>query len=480
MTKMFSEKLLSLLQTFSKVELNRFRKYLVSPYLNDQPDLVRLFDRCDEAVRKGSDALTSLDKEMVWRQLYPGKKFDDATLRRLASDLTQMALRFRAAELKQGESLAEMLDLQRVLERPELAKHLAGLERQIQKTLDGQQAKPSEHYLARFQMHWNIFNRASKVVSTADYMEKLLPADRYLECFYIIQKLKFYTAWLVYRGFRSTDTELHLMGGFWDFIREHGFEEVPLIAIYQQVIHCLEEPDEEWHFRDLMASLRKFGDELAKEDLREFYHIAQNYCAFKINKGQTEYYREVFQIFKGIIQQNILLEDGQLSEGVFKNIITTSLQVGEYEWAEKFILDYAPFLPARIRENARSYNLANLYFFQKKYGPVIELLRNIEYNDVSYALGSRIILVRTYYETGELLALDSMLDSFKIFLRRNKVISKTTKRECTSFLSFLHRLVTLDKSRKTQLAALRQKIMLNPSVIAKKWLLEKIDALEQK
>lgn len=477
---MFSEKLLSLLQTLSKVERNRFRKYLISPYLNDQPDLTRLFDLCDETLRKGPDALATLDKNAVWRQLYPSKKFDDSTLRRLASDLTQMALRYRASETKQADSLPEMLDLQRVLEKPELAKHLAGLERQIQKTLDGQQAKSSEHYLSRFHLHWNVFNRASKIVSTADYMEKLLPADHYLECFYIIQKLKFYTAWLVYRGFRSTDRELQLMSGFWDFIRDNGFEEIPLVAIYQQVIHCLEQPDEEWHFRDLMASLDKFGGELTKEDLREFYHIAQNYCAFKINKGQTEYYREVFQIFKGIIQQNILLEDGQFSEGVFKNIITTSLQVGEYDWAEQFILEYAPFLPARIRENARSYNLANLYFFQKKYGNVIELLRNIEYNDVAYALGSRIILLRTYYETGEMLALDSMIDSFKIFLRRNKVINKTTKRECTSFLSFLHKLATMDRSRKTELAALRQKIVQNPSVIAKKWLLEKVDALAQK
>ena len=48
---MISDKLLSMLQTLSKVERNRFRKYLRSPYLNDQPDLCVLFDAADKALR---------------------------------------------------------------------------------------------------------------------------------------------------------------------------------------------------------------------------------------------------------------------------------------------------------------------------------------------------------------------------------------------------------------------------------------------
>ena len=66
---MFSEKLLSILQTLSKVERNRFRKYLLSPYLNDQPDLILLFDAADKALRDGS--FTQLERQQVWQKLYP-------------------------------------------------------------------------------------------------------------------------------------------------------------------------------------------------------------------------------------------------------------------------------------------------------------------------------------------------------------------------------------------------------------------------
>lgn len=477
---MFSEKLISLLQTFSKYELNRFRKFLLSPYLNDQEDLTRLFEMVNDALRKDDQALSALTKEAVWKTLYPKQKFDDAHLRRLASDLTQSALHFLVEENRKQDSLTEALELQKVLEKPELQKHLTGVERHIRKQLEAESGQSTWYYLSQFRYHWNIYNRASKVVATADFMDKLLPADQSLELFYIVQKLKFYVAWLIFRGFRSTEQELSVIPGFWEYLRQPKFEEVPLVLIYQDVIRCLMEPDEENHFRRLMKNLEQFSHKLTKEDLRESYFIAQNYCAFKISQGKIEYYKEVFEIFKQVIELDVLLENEQLSEGLYKNIITASLGVGEYEWAESFIQNYAKYLPFNIRENARTFNLAYLYFHQKKFEEVINLLSNVEYSDIVYALGAKQILLRTYYESEEFLAMDSLIDSFRIFLRRNKLISKNIKREYNNFLNFLKKLPTSISNNAYATNTLRKKISETQYVNSKKWLLEKITELENK
>lgn len=475
---MFSEKLITLLQIFSKYELNRFRKFLLSPYLNDQEDLVRLFEIVNESLRKDEGALFGLDKETVWKALYPKQKFDDAHLRRLASDLTQAALRFLVEEARKQNPLAEALELQKVLEKPELQKHLAGVERQIKKQLEKASGQSTWYYLSQFHLHWNTYNRASKVVATADFMEKLLPADHALEYFYVVQKLKFYVTWLIFRGFRSTQQELIVMPGFWEYIRQPHFDAVPLVSIYRDVIRCLTEPDDEQHFRDFIDNLEKFAAKLAEDDLRECYYIAQNYCAFKVNQGKTEYYEVFFSLFKNIIHLGILLENGLLSEGVFKNMVTVSLRVGEFEWAENFIREYSEHLPSNIRENARTFNLASLYLQQKRYGEVIELLRDVEYNDVIYALGSKLLLTLTYYEQGEFLALDSLMDSFRIYLRRNKVISKRLKREYSNFLNILKKLTNLSSSNAKSISNLKNKILKTDSVTSKKWLLEKIEEIE--
>ncbi len=198
---MFSDKLVSLLQTFSKYELNRFRKFLLSPYFNDQEDLAQLFEVVNRALRTEEEPANGLEKYGLWKSLYPGRKFDDAHLRRLSSDLNQLALRFMVEEARKQDSLSEALELQRILEKPELQKHLSGVERQIRKHLEAMPGQSTWYYLSQFRLHWNIYNRASKVVATSDFMDKLVPADQWLEYFYVVQKLKFYVAWLIFKGF---------------------------------------------------------------------------------------------------------------------------------------------------------------------------------------------------------------------------------------------------------------------------------------
>jgi hypothetical protein len=327
-------------------------------------------------------------------------------------------------------------------------------------------------------MRWNRFYRGFKTVATTDFVERILPADHYLECFYLVQKMQIYISWQLYRRTRSTEQGLPVMPGFWEYIREERFAHLPLVVIYRNIILCLDHPEKEENFEALLQDLHRYAAELSEEDLRDCYQIAQNYCAFMINSGKTEYYRKAFGIYRQLQDQNILLESGQIPEGLYKNIITISMAVGELEWAEKFIHEYSEFLPVHIRDNARVFSLAHLYFYQKAFEKVIELLRNVEYKDVVYALGGKLLLLRTYYESSEYLAMDSLADSFRIFLRRNKVISKNLKREYINFLNFIKKLSSLNGSGKPALEAFRKRVSETQQVITKKWLLEKIDELQ--
>lgn len=475
---MLSDKLSSLLTNFSKVERNRFRKYLRSPYLNDQPDAARLFDLIDTAIRK--DAAASLTKEVSWDSLYPDKKFDAAHLRRLSSDLTQLTLRFMVAEARSSDPLSEALALQKTLEKPQFKKQLAGVERQLLRLLAETEGQSTRFFLAQFRMHHHIFSRASKVVGTIGYGDKLDKADFNLECFYLIQKLKYHVAWLQFSGIRATEKTVPLIPGFWDYLESDRFKTVPLIVVYRLIAKCFSEQTEETHFSELLKHLDKYAANLTKENLQECYRMAQNYCALKINQGRTDYYLIFFDIQKKVVQLDILLENGELSEAVFKNMITIGLRVGEFNWTEQFIHEYFPYLPAKIRENARTFNLANLYSHQKKHDKVIEMLSNVEYSDIVYTLGAKLILLRTYYESKEYMALDSLMDSFRIFIRRNKQMSKNLKREYINFLNFLSKLAGFDGRQTNNLSLLRTRINETQHVTSKKWLLEKIDEREKK
>ncbi|MCS6930189.1 MAG: hypothetical protein NZM43_11940 [Saprospiraceae bacterium] len=458
--------------------MNRLRKFVDSPYLNEHTDVRRLFEVLNNALRQTAEKSLKLDKLALWEVLFPGLPYDDARLRRLMSELTQVALRFLVAEMRRQDPLSEALDLQRALERFDLPKHLAAVERSIERLIQEYPGKSADYHYAQYRRHWNIFARASKQVATAGFSEKLAAADFHLECFYLVQKLKLYIDWMLFRGFRASEHELPLISGFWEYLNDPRFDEAPLIRIFQKIILCFNEMENETHFEELLCFMDSKGSQLARSDLRECFFIAQNYCALKINQGNTSYYHRYFELIKKMVERDLLVENNQIPEAVFKNFITVSLGAGQYEWTEQFIHQYTDFLPARVRENARTFNLAYVYFYQKNYDRVIECLRDVEYSDVVYALGAKSILLRTYYEMGESLALESLIESFRAFLLRNKVISKTLKREYINFISLVKKLATIAPSDKRAFERLRQRVNETSYAMPKNWLLKKLVEIE--
>jgi hypothetical protein len=475
---MFSDKLISLLQTLGKVELNRLRKFVGSPYFNDDPKLLALLELCQQAVRKHPDELAQLTKAQVWKKLWPSKPYNDLLLRRTASELTQLVIRFKTQELWEKDAFGMGLIEQKSLESPGLDKHLASVEREWQQHIDNAEQRDALFFLHASQFYWHQFHRSYRVVSAADYMGKLKPADLALDSFYMMQKLKMYVAFLSYRQYRSTEHTIELPPGFEEWAAQERFNSIPVLRIYRNVLLMMTHPTDEALFFQLLSHLGEWSDQLTSDDLRECCYIAQNYCALKINAGESVYYGRAFEIFKLMADREVLLESGQLAEGVFKNIITSGLRAGDYVWVEQFIETYSKYLPESIRSNARAYNLANLYSHLKKYDRALEVLREVEYSNLTYALGAKTILLRIYYEQNEYLALDSLIDSFRIYLRRNKEISKKLQREYNNFLSLVKKLTTLRLGDRKTLAEFRQKVEETSYSTPKKWLLDKIDELQ--
>ena len=210
------------------------------------------------------------------------------------------------------------------------------------------------------------------------------------------------------------------------------------------------------------------------------YTHLRNFCIiYKINLGYIEYINELFEIFKIQLSKNLLLKNNVLNVQNYKNIITVALRVKAFDWLEQFIKDYTSKLPEHEQTNALSYNLANVYFFQKKFTKVIEQLRFVEFNYSNYALGSKLLMIRTYYELGEYNALDSLLESFRIYLLRNKQLTKETKMQYSTIIRMIKKLSNINLNNKSQIKELAEKIRSSENNVAKQWLLDKIEELEK-
>ena len=95
----------------------------------------------------------------------------------------------------------------------------------------------------------------------------------------------------------------------------------------------------------------------------------------------------------------------------------------------------------------------------------------MEFRDVFYNLDARRMLVRIYYKLGETAALESLLDSFSVYLQRKRSALGYHRELNIHFVRFVKRLLYLEPGDATARERLRSKIQAAPYVAEREWLL---------
>lgn len=474
-----SKKLVTLLETLSGHDLNRFRKFLASPYFNESKELEMLLHWvATEHSKKENSGDSLAAKQAIWKKIFGKKPYNDGHMRRLISELIRHILDFLALEYYRKDPIQEQILLLDILNEPEYALPFAGVLRQAEALQEKSGLQNSKHHYFQYRIEEHVYQYIEKTDRNPEMLNKLESADFHLDCYYIIQKLRHYCDILGYHNFLSTQMTVQLPANFLTWIEENKYLEAPAVHIYFLITKMLLSPEDESFFLELKNLLLTKEKLFQKTELKSFYVHLLNYCIDKkINLGRPDFFYELFDIFKTVLDREILLENGIINPQDYKNIITVGLQVKEFSWVENFIQTYTEKLPPEEQENAKIYNLAKVYFQQNQYDKVIELLREVEYQNHTYALGGKLMLLKTYYELNEYLALDSLIDSFRIYLRRNKMISKEVRQQYMNVLRFVKKLSKVMPGDTDATAKIRREIDECKALADKNWILQKIAEL---
>ncbi|MCU0348259.1 MAG: hypothetical protein MUC59_15060 [Saprospiraceae bacterium] len=474
---MLNSKLVTFLRNFARHDLAQFRKYIVSPFFNEREELVRLYDLLLDAELITGNA-SDVDKYALWQGLFPAAAFDDVRFRRACSDLLQLAMDFTAYNQYTSNPTTGQVFLLHALAKTQLEKHFEGVLRQtelIQEKLGQRDA--DFHYLS-YMLHRRRQEHLEHVSPKKTSFEPIEKADFHLDCYYFTKKLEHYCDSLGYRNMVSASAEVPLFPGFLTFLAQSPYLAEPAVKAWYLVAQMMLHPDEAHCFQDMKSLLETHSASFQHRELQTLFIHSMNYCIdTKINHGREDYYGELFSLYRIALNKEIIFENGQLNPHHYKNIITVGLHIKEFAWVETFIQDYTHRLPKSDQDNALNFNLAQVYFYQKRYDRVIELLQEVEYQNLAYSLGSRVILLRTYFELGEDQALESLIDSYRIFLRRNRLISKEVKQQYLNMLRFTRKLSQLAPYDKKGIEKARQEIENCKSLTGKKWLLEKAEGM---
>lgn len=472
---MSQHKLIALLKTLSSAEMKELERFLRSPYFNTNEKLTDIF----LFLKQHHPAYENQpEKEKLYAAIYPGKKYRDVHFRQYFSALTSLVEEFLAVQkFGKEKTMFRHALLEEMIDRD--AENL--FNRTLLKTNGEAKSEDDTYYLSQFHLE-DIRNKF--LVNTAQQQNRFSEKPDYakaiklLDTFYIIRKLKFYCSELNYKTIAAVEQESILMDEILELLSKQDYSGTPAIVIYHKILRTLTEPENEENFASLLKTLKASDHLFPQSEAREMYIYAQNFCIRQINKGKTPYLKEILNIYRVLLEREIILEKGILSPWDYKNIVVTALRLGEFKWTEKFIREYKDKLPEKERENAFTYNLAKYYFYKKDYSNVLKLLQNVEYSDVFYSLDSKSMLLKTYYELNEIDSLDSMMDSFKIYLLRNKALSEHHVKTYKNLLRIVRKLSRIIPSDMKKIELLEKEIEQTKPLADIGWLREKIGELK--
>lgn len=471
---MKESKLFEAIQTLNRKEFVDFLKFVRSPFFQEHSDIITLARVFEDFYPDLNDEI--LPRERIYELVFDGA-FNDLKVRHLMSDMLKLFERFVAHEIFEEDEIYLEINKLNYYRTNGLDKHFTTTEKRVHKNLEKNGAYTNEEaYYKKFLLEREL-NQFMSERFTRKGASNVKNTSEALDNFFILQKLRYGCTQLNYGKVFSQSFQLLLLDEIVEHVARIDLSNEPLIRAYYYAYSMLKSPDDSSFFfglKDILATSTPFDISLNIE----LYNFAQNYCIGYINKGQKEFFTELFQLYQLSIKNDVVTYNQHLHPADFKNIVTIACRLEQFNWADDFIKNYGDYLPESERENAITINRAQMYWYEGQLSQAVRLLSRVEFNDPFYALDAKSLLVRIYFELGEKDVLFSFCDSFKIYLKRNKLISKSHLNNHLRLISLVSKLAKLKVGQFEKLEKIKTEIRESQGLSNKKWLIEQAQKLE--
>ncbi len=455
-------------------ERTRWFRELEAEKANTRPELVAAARYLVQVVPEEENP----NREHLFRSAFPGLPYDDLKLRHLTAELLRNAELFLLREELKDQPVLEELFLLRAFRKRSLDSFFEAGQKKVETQLEKHPFRNIDYHYYRFLLdaEKTRFLEGQKIRTVEPNLQQTTDA---LDAFYLAGKMYYGCSQVNHSGVVSAAYRFDLMEESVSFIRRQEMSVVPAIGLYYHVWFMLKREDDEQHFQLFRKRIARESDLFPPEEARDLYVHAVNYCIKRMRDGGESFLREAFELYREMLERSLFFEDGHMSPWMYKNVTVAGLRLGESAWVEKFVEEYKGYLSPKFQDTAYSYNSAQVAFARGKFDKVLRHLQEVEYQDIFYALDSKAILLKTYYELKEDEALDSLCSSFRVFLNRRREISDSHRISYFDLIRMVKAAVRVRQNRDVVLLArIRKELLEKPVFLDRGWLETKLSQLE--
>lgn len=461
--------------------MKEFKYFVSSPYFNTNESVILLFEFIRKQYPEFPD--DKIEKEYVYSRVFNGTKYNDGFMRKVMHSLFQLAEKYISIQGFTGNSQAvnDML-LQQYYLRNCFSLFLKTWKNILPADNNSGLMSSEQFYYSYLSSYrYLAYGAEHKNVDFIKFAGKndLLEPFEYLQGHYYSSVMNLYEYYMNTQRMAKFEIDDKYFENIFNSFDKNVISRFPFLKIHYNLIKMLKEPLNEEYFYENKKLLRENESPIAPIDLENIYINMQNYCMRKIRANREEYSRELFEIYKMELANNEFSAEKNISVILYRNIVFTSLQISETEFAENFAEKYKDFLP---EENISSYYYAKAHVLLKKgkFEEIGKYLSRIKSSDEMLKADIKSMYILLYYETDALDQLYSIIDTFRHFLKNNTGISDERKNLYSLFVNLAAKLAGLKENYSAdKLTRLKNEISEKENLINKKWLLEKTAELEK-
>ncbi len=469
--------LLQVFVTLDKQELREFAKFIASPYFNQKPEAILLF----EYLKKSKQPT----KEEVYEKIYPNEVFTDTKIRLLMSHLLTLIEQFWLYEMQRNQNLTNTYLLAQQYRLRNLEKHFL---KSIEESTQYLNTQPLRNANYHWQMYHLLLEENDFQMQNRPLEPPLLDAiNTQIHCNSVAMLLKYTCDMLSYEIFINGKPQNTAdIDSIAKQIEAHQLQEVPVIKVYYAALLCLSsgEKADFLGFKEILFASTSFFN---PNENTLLLRIAMNFCIRKSNEGDEEYRLLLFELYKEALPSKILYQTKYFPHTTYKNIVSIAVIVQQLEWVTTFLEEYKNQVTPKYREDIYLLCKATIAFeLEKDYSASLNALNAVKDSNTNddfiflISISRRQLTIKNLIELGEFEPAEAQIRAYQSFLTNHSKYQSYSRERYFDWLKIMKVLCQLSQDKSAKNIAKMEKILTEKQIILdKKWILSVFERIKK-
>lgn len=491
---MFHHKVIDLLRSFSKEEINKFKKFIHSPYFNRSRKVIALFNELIKFYPEFKSK--KLTNKNLYQNLVPERTFNDSTFRSLCFDLQNLIFTFLSSEhLKDNEFRSANFLLYELNIRGQHELYRRILKR-MENEMDQSNNVDFDYFYDRYifeSYKYNYHRITGKVLNkqhALSQLNQLTRPDGFLTLMFITELICDFINIVILSDKYNLDlsnniTFLILKSLDLNKLIEalKGIDTYNYITELYSALYSTYISFNKKQYLAYKEKVKLYEERLSFDEKSFHYSKLISFCIMKNNNDSSAFFEgELFRLYEYFLMNQFYINKKikYIPHTLFRAILQLALNSRKYYWAENFIKIYHKKVEEKNRLNMFYYGYTLYYNKIGKQEKSLEFIEKINIDNFIFKYDLYNLKLKILFDlNNSQMALD-LIKTYREFLRKDTLFSEEKKIPHKNFVKFLSYLINYSDGMKNyELSEIKERLLKEENINSREWLIGKIDQLER-